>query len=120
MELLGSGLASAGLVLSVGLDVSVGVDAADDTVRLAEDVATLLDEGADLLDERLLVALVLGLALHGLDLSGDHLADGLDLIQALLEAHSHLSRELLVLLSLQALFLHLLSLANLFLLGNIG
>lgn len=120
VELLGSGLAGAGLVLSVGLDVSVGVEAADDTVRLAQDVAALLDEGANLLDESLLVALVLGRALSGLDLGGDHLADGLDLVEALLEAHGHLGGELLVLLGLEAGLLLLLGLSDLLLGGDLG
>ncbi|ROW04596.1 hypothetical protein VMCG_05073 [Cytospora schulzeri] len=111
VELLRRGLASAGLVLGVGLDVTVRVEAPDDAVGLAEDVAALLDERADLLDQGLLVALLLGLALHGLDLGRDHLADGLDLVEALLQAHGHLRGELLVLLPLQPLLLLLLRLA---------
>ncbi|KUI55957.1 hypothetical protein VP1G_10783 [Cytospora mali] len=111
VELLRSSLTCARLVLSVGLDVTIRVEAADDTVRLAEDVASLLDERADLLDEGLFIALLLGLALHGLDLGRDQLADGLDLVEALLQAHGHLGGELLVLLPLQARLLLLLRLA---------
>ncbi|ROW14095.1 hypothetical protein VPNG_04149 [Cytospora leucostoma] len=111
VELLGCGLTRASLVLSVGLDVAVGVETADDAVRLAEDVAALLDQRADLLDQGLLVALVLGLALRRLDLGRDQLADGLDLVEALLQAHGHLDGELLVLLPLQPLLLLLLRLA---------
>lgn len=114
--LLGRTLAGALPGLGIGLDVAVRVEAADDAVGLAQDVATLLDEGLHLLDELLLVALVLGLGLGRLDLGGDHFQDGLDLVEALLEGYGHALGELLVVLPVLALLFLLGGLAH-FLLG---
>jgi hypothetical protein len=67
VKLLGAGLASRRLVLRVGLDTSVRVETADNTVCFGENLAALLDQWADLADELLLVELLLGLSLGRLD-----------------------------------------------------
>lgn len=65
--LLGRRLARRRLVLGVGRDAAVGVEALNDALGLLEDAAALLDEGLHLADEGLLVPLVLGRALGLVD-----------------------------------------------------
>jgi hypothetical protein len=61
--LLGRGLARGGLVLGVGRDTALRVQALDDALGFVEDAPAFFDQRADLLDELLLVALVFGGAL---------------------------------------------------------
>lgn len=119
MVLLRSSVTRTSLLLGVALDTAIGVHTADDTVGLGEDLAAVLDERLDCLDKLFLVTLLLGLALLGVNLLVDALADGADLVEALLNLVAKLAGELLVLLSLLARLLLLGSLLFL-LLGLLG
>ncbi|TLS25006.1 hypothetical protein PpBr36_07334 [Pyricularia pennisetigena] len=93
--LLGSSFTAGCLVLGVGLDASIGVEATDATVGLGKDLATFLNQGPYVLDKSFLVKLVLGKTY-----AVDHGADGLDFLQNALDKHAHLLGKLLVLLGL--------------------
>ncbi|SPQ23919.1 ec587532-d39a-4e19-8b3d-fdddee54700c [Thermothielavioides terrestris] len=118
--LLRAGLARGRLVLGVGRDPALRVEALDDALGFVEDPPALLDQRPDLPDELLLVALICGRALGLVDFLvvvlvvhakmmferlGTTGADGPDAVQALLDTHRHLDGELLVLLLLLALCL---------------
>ena len=63
MVLLARGLARRRLMLSVGRDAALGIQALDDAFGLVEDASAFLDQRLDFLYERLFVALVFGGAL---------------------------------------------------------
>ena len=67
MVLLGRSLARRSLVLGVGRDAALRVEALDDALGFVEDAAAFLDQGPDFLDECLFVALVFGGALGLVD-----------------------------------------------------
>jgi len=108
--LLGRSLLGVGLVLGVPLDAAIGIHTADHTVGLSQDLATLLNQRLDVLNKILFVALLLGLTLLSVNLVGDHLEDGADLLERLLDSARQLTSKLPVLLSLLASLLLLLGL----------
>jgi hypothetical protein len=65
--LLRGGLARRSLVLGVGGDAAVRVEALDDALGFVEDAAAFFDERADFVDQGLFVALVFGGALGFVD-----------------------------------------------------
>lgn len=65
--LLRAGFARGSLVLCVGGDAAVWVEALDGSLGLVEDTTTLLNQGADFPDKSLLVTLVFGRTLCCID-----------------------------------------------------
>ncbi|TKW49633.1 hypothetical protein CTA1_6122 [Colletotrichum tanaceti] len=98
--LLWSGLTSLRLGLGILLDATIRVQGANAAVQFGQDLATLFDERLDVLDELLLVALLLGLALSRLNLLRNHLADGAEAIKSLLDKATNTFGEFIVSLGL--------------------
>ncbi|GKT65706.1 hypothetical protein ColTof4_03527 [Colletotrichum tofieldiae] len=113
--LLGRGLTSLRLRFGVLLDASIRVQCAHTAVQLGQDLATLLDKRLDILHELLLVTLLLGLALGSLNLLRNHLADGAQTVETLLNETTKVSSQLAVSLSLLASLLFLFGLSRSFL-----